>query len=387
MNDIKIDLGKRFFDLYDSQPDAYFYAPGRVNLIGEHTDYTGGVVFPVALSIGTYVAARKRSDSRVRAFSVNFEDMGIIEFQLENLVHDKEHDWVNYPKGVMKTYVDEGYKLESGVDLVFYGNIPNGAGLSSSASIELATSVMISSLYGHDVDIIKQIGMCKITENDFIGVSCGIMDQFIIGAGKKGHALLLDTHTLEYSHYPLDLEGMKIVIINSGVKRELSSSDYNVRIDMARKADEILRQKGYDYIGKILPGELHEVEKVLANEDLFGKIRHIVTENDRTKRAALSLEMGDLSSFGELMIKSHESLRDDFDVSTPELDALVEIALDNGSIGSRMTGAGFGGCTVNIVPKEKVKSFIESVKEGYSVASGRDAEFYIVESSDGARRI
>lgn len=306
---------------------------------------------------------------------------------MDQLTFDQKHDWANYPKGVIDTLLKEGAVLEFGLDLMFFGNIPNGAGLSSSASIELATAVLVNHVYGLQRSMLALVKLSKATENHYIGVNCGIMDQFVIGMGKKEHALLLNTHDLSFEQVPLSLGENRLIVINSMVKRALSDSKYNERISDAKQADALLRASGVPYIGALDVDDLPEVEKTLNQDVLYRKIKHIITENARTRKASQCLISGDLSGFGQLMVESHVSLRDDFMVSVPALDILVETAMAFGAKGARMTGAGFGGCIVCVVPSQSVDAFIRQVGRTYETEMGLIPEFYVVSSDDGARMI
>lgn len=379
------DLKLKFSKLFHASATYESFAPGRVNLIGEHTDYTGGLVFPVALNIGTYALARKRKDQKLRLYSLNFEELGIIEVDLGDLKYKAEHNWANYPKGVLYELSQLGKSFDWGLDILFYGNIPNGAGLSSSASIELAMAALVNEVYAFQLDAIELVKISKKTENDYIGVNCGIMDQFIIGMGKKDHALLLDTHKLNYENVPLDLGDFQLVIVNSMIKRTLSDSKYNQRIEEAKKADVILKNSGIHSIASLCIEDLKKVEEILKDDALYKKIKHIVTENHRTKEAAIYLKEKNLLGFGKLMLESHDSLKNDFQVSIRGLDELVESAMENGAIGARMTGAGFGGCMVTLVHRSKLEEMQKNMKKNYSEMMGMVPEFYVVSSGSGAR--
>lgn len=364
-----------------------FFSPGRVNLIGEHTDHNGGFVFPCALDFGTYAVVKKREDKIFRMYSKNFENLGIIEFNLDNLVYDKKDDWANYPKGVIKTFLDRNYKINSGFDVLFFGNIPNGAGLSSSASIEVLTAVILKELFNLDVDMVEMVKMCQATENNFIGVNCGIMDQFAVGMGKKDNAILLDCNTLKYEYVPVKLKNMSIVIANTNKKRGLADSKYNARRADCQEAVKTLNKNGVNikYLGELTVAEFEKVKHFLTNEDQLKRATHAVTENERAKIAVEFLRKDDIAEFGRLMNKSHISLRDDYEVTGLELDSLVEAAWEEkGTVGSRMTGAGFGGCTVSIVENDYVDSFIKNVGKKYKEKTGLEASFYIGNIGDGA---
>ena len=366
-----------------------FFSPGRVNLIGEHTDYNGGFVFPCALDFGTYAVVKKKEDKIFRMYSKNFQNLGIIEFNLDNLVYDKKDNWANYPKGVIKTFLDKNYKIDSGFDVLFFGNIPNGAGLSSSASIEVLTAVILKDLFKLDVDMIEMVKICQATENNFIGVNCGIMDQFAVGMGKKDNAILLDCNTLKYEYVPVKLKNMSIVIANTNKKRGLADSKYNARRADCQAAVKTLNKNGVNikYLGELTVAEFEKVKHFLTNEDQLKRATHAVTENERAKIAVEFLKKDDIAEFGRLMNKSHISLRDDYEVTGLELDSLVEAAWEEkGTVGSRMTGAGFGGCTVNIVENDYVDSFIKNVGKKYKEKTGLEASFYIANIGDGAGR-
>lgn len=380
-----------FKTLYKYEGDVkVFFSPGRVNLIGEHTDYNGGFVFPCALDFGTYAVAVKRNDNIFRMYSKNFENLGIIEFSLDRLINEPQDDWANYPKGVIKTFLEAGFNINSGFDVLFYGNIPNGAGLSSSASIELATSVILKDLFNFDVDMVSMVKLSQKAENKFIGVNCGIMDQFAIGMGKKDNAILLDCNTLNYQYAPVVLNGASIVIANTNKKRGLADSKYNERRGSCEAAVKVLNENGIDikYLGELSVERFNEIKHLITDEEQLKRATHAVTENERTKVAVEKLNAGDIEAFGQLMNQSHISLRDDYEVTGFELDSLVEAAWEaEGVIGARMTGAGFGGCTVSIVKDEFIESFKKSVGEKYTAKTGLVADFYVAKIGDGSRKL
>ncbi|OIJ21529.1 galactokinase [Anaerobacillus alkalidiazotrophicus] len=366
-----------------------FFAPGRVNLIGEHTDYNGGHAFPCALSVGTYAIARKRTDKNIQLYSLNFEEIGIVSFNVEELVYVEEHDWANYPKGVMKIFKEFGLNIDSGVDVLLFGNIPNGAGLSSSASVELVTSVMLKELFDLDINIVDMVKLSQKAENEFIGVSCGIMDQFAIGMGKVDHAVLLDCQKLDYTYSPIKLDGASLVIANTNKRRGLLDSKYNERRSECERALNQLKEVVViDSLGDLTVEKFEQLKVAITNEIDRKRAKHAVYENARTIEAVERLKNGNIQGFGELMNQSHISLRDDYEVTGFELDTLVEAAWSqNGVIGSRMTGAGFGGCTISIVEDEKVDEFIENVGKIYKEKTNLTADFYVVQIGDGARKI
>ena len=368
---------------------AYF-APGRVNLIGEHTDYNGGHVFPCALTIGTYAAVAKRDDRMVQFYSVNQDRFGVYGVSLDDIeTPEAKAGWTNYPIGVIWAFAKRGFKLDKGFNMVINGNIPNGSGLSSSASLEVLTGFILRDLYGFDVtnQDIALIG--QYSENNYNGCNCGIMDQFASAMGKENNAIFLDTADLSYEYAPIKLDGAKIVIANTNKKHKLTDSQYNARRSMCEEALAIL-QKTVDIkgLGDLSIEEFEAHKDVLTDPDMQRKAKHAVYENQRTIEAVKALKAGDIEHFGKLMRQSHESLRDDYDVTGVELDTLAEEAWKiPGVIGSRMTGGGFGGCTVSIVKDEAVENFKKTVGENYLKKIGYEATFYTVEIGGGPRVI
>lgn len=364
--------------------DVYF-APGRVNLIGEHTDYNGGHVFPCALTIGTYAAVRKRADRKLNFYSMNFEELGVIETSLDDLTPSDVAGWTNYPKGVMWAFAERGMKMDCGLDIVLNGNIPNGSGLSSSASLEVLTGYYLKDLYGFDVTNIDLAKIGQYSENNFNGMNCGIMDQFASAMGKKDHAIFLDTADLSYEYAPLVLDGAKIVVTNSNVKHSLVNSEYNVRRSECEKAlKELQTVVKINGLGDLTEEQFEANKSAIKDEVCVKRAKHAVYENQRTIRAVEALKNNDLKLFGELMNASHVSLRDDYQVSCDEIDVLVEEAWKiEGVIGSRITGGGFGGCTVSIVKDEAVENFKEKVGAAYKERVGKQADFYVVEIGNG----
>lgn len=366
-----------------------FYAPGRVNLIGEHIDYNGGFVFPCAIDRGTHLVVRPREDGKIRAFSANFEALGILEADLADTRFDEARDWFNYPMGVVHTLKNEGYVLKQGFDAYFIGRIPNGAGLSSSASIEVVTAVMANALGGFGLENKTLAVLCQKSENSYNGVNCGIMDQFAIAMGKKDHAVLLNCDTLDYEYVPFKLENQKIVIINSNKKRSLAESNYNERRESCELALSVFKQfKPYQYLVEVTPEEFKAFEGALPNERIMRRARHTITEQQRVIDAVKALKAGDLTTFGALMKGSHMSLKEDYEVTGKELDALAELSWQfEGCVGGRMTGAGFGGCTVHIVDSNQVEAFTQYIEEAYPKLTGLKAECYVVEVGDGAKEV
>lgn len=384
---MKEQLIKKFGEIFGEGGDVRsYFAPGRVNLIGEHTDYNGGHVFPCALTIGTYFIARKRDDRKLRFYSENFEKLGVIEGSLDALVWSETAAWTNYPMGVMWAFGEKGYNITNGFDILLFGNIPNGSGLSSSASVEVGTGVMLRDMYGFDVDMIEISLIGQYSENNFNKVNCGIMDQFAIAMGKKDCAIFLDTADLSYEYAPIVLDDAKIVIACSNKKRGLGDSKYNERRAECEEAlSELQTVLDIKSLGELDEARFEAHKDAIKSEVRQRRAKHAVYENQRTIKAVEALKAGNIEEFGKLMIASHDSLRDDYEVTGKELDTLVASALkQKGVIGSRMTGAGFGGCTVSIVKNDAIDAFIENVGREYQEAIGYAADFYVVEVGDGA---
>ncbi|NGQ96798.1 galactokinase [Brevibacillus sp. SYP-B805] len=369
------------------EPFRIFFAPGRVNLIGEHTDYTGGYVFPAALDCGTWVAVRPSADGRFRFFSTGFAQQ--VECTADELAYRPEDGWSNYPKGVVWHLCAQGVELP-GCELIYHGNIPNGAGLSSSASITLATAYALSALADSGMSKIDLIKLAQRVENEYLGVNCGIMDQFAVGMGKAGQAMLLRCQTLEYRYVPLALGDYRLVIINSNKRRELAESKYNERRAECEEGFRIVQAHlpHRADLGSVTVDEWESVRQHIPSAVIRNRLEHVVRENDRVQRSAEALVQGDLHTFGHYMKESHQSLRQLYEVSGKELDALVEAAAQvEGCIGARMTGAGFGGCTVNLVHHAQIDEFRRRVEESYRGATGLTPEFYFCEIGDGVREI
>ena len=377
---------KKFEEVFgDSEGAKVFFAPGRVNLIGEHTDYNGGHVFPCALTIGTYMAVKKRDDRKLRFYSMNFDHLGVIESSIEGLKPEKEADWTNYPKGVMWAFEKRGMKMDCGLDIVLNGNIPNGSGLSSSASLEVVTGFMLRDLFGFDVTNVELARIGQYSENNFNGMNCGIMDQFASAMGKKDNAIFLDTADLSYEYAPINLTGAKIVVTNSKVKHSLVNSEYNTRRSECETAlAELQTVTDIKGLGDLTEEEFEAHKSAIKDETRVKRAKHAVYENRRTIRAVEALKNNDLETFGKLMNASHVSLRDDYAVSCSEIDVLVDAAWKvEGVIGSRITGGGFGGCTVSIVKDEAIEAFKEQVGKAYQEQVGKTPEFYVVEIGNG----
>ena len=383
------ELKQSFQNYFNEAPTYAAFAPGRVNLIGEYTDFNGGHVFPCALSNGTYALASKRNDALVRVASVNFESLGVIEFALKDLVFDKQRNWANYPAGVFAMLMAEGVHFEYGLNILFAGDIPNGAGLSSSASIEVLTAVLLREVYGFERTQVELVLLSQQAENQFNGMNCGIMDQFAVGMGRAGHALLLNTATLDYQTVPVDLGSeYTLLIANTNKRRELADSKYNERRAECEAAladlQTVLPIKA---LCELNLEQFEQHASVIREELPRKRARHVIGDNQRTLEAVDALKAGDISGFGQLLNASHRSLRDDFAVTGEHLDSLVQAAWDAGAVGARMTGAGFGGCSVMIVRTAELESFKTQVAQRYQSEMGMAPTFYDVQIGDGARML
>lgn len=377
---------QKFAELYGSAEGAdVYFAPGRVNLIGEHTDYNGGHVFPCALTIGTFMAAKKRADKKLRFYSMNFDANGVMESSIEGLTPEEAAGWTNYPKGVMWAFAGRGFQMDCGLDIMIYGNIPAGSGLSSSASLEVVTGYMLRDLYGFDVTNTEIALIGQYSENNFNGMNCGIMDQFASAMGKKDNAIFLNTADLSYEYAPIVLEGAKLLVTNSNVKHKLVDSKYNERRSECETALKELQEViGINGLGDLTGEQFETYQSAIKDEVRRKRAKHAVYENQRTIQAVAALKNRDIEQFGKLMNASHVSLRDDYEVSCEEIDVLVEEAWKiDGVIGSRITGGGFGGCTVSIVKDEAVDTFRNQVGAAYEARTGKKADFYIMDIGDG----
>lgn len=375
----------------DTEGVRLFFAPGRVNLIGEHTDYNGGHVFPCAISLGTYAAARKRTDRVMRFFSVNFEKLGVISTSLDDLTPSKQAGWTNYPKGVVWAFAQKGHPIDCGFDMVIYGDIPNGSGLSSSASLEILTGEMLRSFFGME-DVLTNEDLAFIgqySENEYNGMKCGIMDQFASAMGKEGNAIFLDTNSMEFEYAPLNLAGMKLMVTNTNKKHSLVDSEYNLRREQCGRALADLQKKlDVKTLGDLSIEEYEANKSLIEDEVCRRRAKHAVYENQRTIEAVAALKAGDVEHFGKLMNESHVSLRDDYETSCKEADILAEEAWKiPGVLGSRITGGGFGGCTVSIVKDEAVEEFQKKLGEAYLEKVGYPASFYMLEIGGGPKEL
>jgi len=392
MSDEKVieELKIIFEEKFGGSGERVFFAPGRVNLIGEHIDYNGGHVFPCALTLGTFAAVRRRSDRKLRFYSVNLAEDGIIEASLDDLTCKKEDGWTNYVKGVIWAYRQAGMDIPEGFDFVCSGTIPPKSGLSSSASLEVLTGEALMKLYGFDEDQIRNAKLGQIAENQFVGMNCGIMDQFASAMGRKDKAIFLNTATLDYQYVPVPIGDAKLVIVNTNKPHELANSAYN---DRRRECETALAdlqkvRPSLKALCELKPDEFEEIKDAIKDPVCRKRAKHAVYEDARTTEAVEKLNAGDVAAFGKLLNASHVSLRDDFEVSCAELDVLAEEAWKiPGVIGARMTGGGFGGCTVNIVKNDAIENFVDQVGINYTTRTGLVASFYIVSIGSGPREI
>ncbi len=366
-----------------------YFAPGRVNLIGEHTDYNGGHVFPCALTIGTYGAIRIREDDVLRFYSINIPQAGVVTSSIHGLTPSNEAGWTNYPKGVIWAFEEKGHKIPSGADVLIYGTVPAGSGLSSSASLEVLMGYMLSESFSMNIPLPEIALIGQFSENNFNGCNCGIMDQFASAMGKENNAIFLDTNTLEYEYAPLALEGVRVVVTNSNVKHSLVGSEYNVRRSQCEQAlADLQKVKDIPSLGALTIEEFEAIKESIADPVNRIRAKHAVYENQRTLDAVAALKKGELETFGKLMCDSHISLRDDYAVSCEEMDILAEEAWKiEGCLGSRMTGGGFGGCTVSLVREDAIDEFKEKVGKAYTERTGKKADLYVVDIGAGARHI
>ena len=373
---------------YQKPATDIFFAPGRVNLIGEHTDYNGGFVFPCALSFGTYILLSKNDEQKINFRSLNMEAIYSLELtQLSEPLPNKA--WANYPLGVFAQFIKRGVAITQGYDILFWGNVPAGAGLSSSAAMEVVTAYALNELLGTQYGLADLAKIGRAAEHEFASVMCGIMDQFASAHGKANHAIYLNCDTLEYDLVPVKLEGIKVVVTNTHSPHKLDSGSFNDRVRQCQLAvEQINAVRPIQYLAELSQLEFEQIKDAITDEIAHRRARHVVGEVQRTKDAVEALKNGDIVKFGQLMNQSHVSLRDDYEVTGPQLDTLAEAAWKiNGVLGSRMTGGGFGGCTVSLVQEQAIPTFIEQVGAEYTEKTGLTADFYIAEIGDGAHRI
>lgn len=375
---------KLFENVFGVEYNEEYFSPGRVNLIGEHIDYNGGLVLPMAINFGTHGYLKMRSDKKVRLYSMNFEEIGVIEFDIDNIVYDEKDDWANYVKGVFAVFLEEGYEIEHGFDLLVNGTIPNGSGLSSSASLEVLIGKIIIDSNNLDVDGTKLALLAQKAENEFIGVNCGIMDQFIIANGTSEGALLINCDTLEYATARVKLGNHKIVVLNSKKKRGLVDSAYNARRTSCENAYAVAKEKlGVSNLCEVT---IEQLDGLGLGEEDYKRARHAILENLRVEESVQLLAEGQIIEFGNVLYEGHESLRDLFEVSCDELDYIVDLCQANGATGARMTGAGFGGCCVAVIEEDKL-DLLEVVKSKYDERFGLGLEYYVVDANDKTKKV
>ncbi|MBO0457933.1 galactokinase [Enterococcus hulanensis] len=387
--EIKRELNTKFAEIFGPKETTQYFSPGRINLIGEHTDYNGGHVFPASITYGTYGVAAPREDKKVLVYSTNFEDIGVIEFDVDQLDYDKKDNWANYAKGMVLKLKEVGHTIDHGFELLVEGTIPNGAGLSSSASLELLVGVVLEDLFNLKTDRLELVKTGKKVENEFIGVNSGIMDQFAIGFGDVDQAILLDTNTLKYEMVPVKLDGYAIVIMNTNKRRELADSKYNERRSECEEAlARLQKQLDIQSLGDLDEATFEANITLIDDDTLIRRARHAVTENQRTLDAKAELEKGNLEAFGKLLNASHHSLRYDYEVTGIELDTLVDAAqAQAGVLGARMTGAGFGGCAIALVKEENIPAFKNNVYDEYMKVVGYAPDFYVAHIGSGTTKI
>ncbi len=382
---MKERLFEQFESVYGSSAQSHaYYAPGRVNLIGEHIDYNGGLVFPAAISIGTYGVARLRDDQMIRLYSANYPDQGIVTVSLTNLDYQKDHGWANYAKGIFSFLIRMNQDIRYGIDLYVTGNLPTASGLSSSASLEVLVAYIANDLYHLKLSKIDIALMSQRVENEYMGMHCGIMDQLIIACGVKGKALLMNTATLEMTESNADFEGYKFIIMNTNYKRKTTDSKYNERVQECQQAKTILNQSfEFNHLCELKPSLLPTIQTLIQNEKIYRRVRHVITEQERTILAMEAMRAGDAKGFAKLLKESHESLKYDYEVTGVHLDTLVESAIRHGALGARVTGAGFGGCAIALVKTEFIETMKSSVSTDYRIITGLEATFYEVAFTDG----
>lgn len=382
---MKEQLLQAFESVFGYQHGAkVYFSPGRVNLIGEHIDYNGGLVFPAAISIGTYGVAKLRQDDRVRLFSLNYKELNMIEVHLSNLDYQPKHGWANYAKGIFYFLLREGYPMTSGMDLYISGDLPTASGLSSSASLEVLVAFIANDLYQFGLSKVELAKMSQRVENEYMGMHCGIMDQLIIASGMKDKAMLMNTATLEMIPTDATFEGYQWVIMNTNYKRKTTDSKYNERVAECTRALSILKETfQVNHLCALKSDLLPTIQGLLQDELLFKRVRHVITEQQRTFDAMEAMRQGDPNGFGKLLNQSHESLKNDYEVTGVHLDTLVKSATRHGAIGARVTGAGFGGCAIALVKTDYIETMKQSVQTDYRKITGLEAAFYEVRFTDG----
>jgi galactokinase len=383
------ELARKYYNIFQSQDEVkHYYSPGRVNLIGEHIDYNGGLVFPAAISIGTHGIVGKRNDRMIHLFSANYPLEGVFKISLSDLSFQKEHGWANYAKGILDELIERGYQIPFGFNLYVEGDLPTASGLSSSASLEVLISFIANDLYQLGLTRVEMALLAQGVENDYMGMHCGLMDQLIIACGIKDHALLMNTATLEMTPSRAKFDGYEIVIMNTNYKRKTTDSKYNERVcECSTALKQIQNHFQIDYLCDLNPKQLMKIETIVKDKTLFNRVKHVVTEQDRVITAMIAMKNGDAKWFGSLLNASHESLKNDYEVTGLHLDLLVEKALKYGAIGARVTGAGFGGCAVALVEIGLIKQLIDQVGKEYLELTGITPDFYQVTFEEGVHII
>lgn len=386
---IKIELGKKYEKIYGKSNDLrYYFSPGRINVIGEHIDYNGGLVFPCAISLGTYAVISLRNDSKVCLYSEGVSKAGVFTFDLKDKLF-KMDNWCDYVKGVISETKELGFTVKQGFNAYVYGNLPRGASVSSSASLELLFAEIIRDINDIDLTDLDLVKISQKAENNFVGLRCGIMDQFAIGMSKKNHAILLDCATVKYEYVPLELKDNVILIMNTNKSRSLVTSKYNERCDECAKGLKLVQDnyKNVNYLCELEESDLINIEKIIEDKIVYNRVKHVVSEMDRVKKTYNALNSGDLQTVGKLLNASHKSLKEDYEVTGLELDTIVEVAQSvDGVLGARMIGAGFAGCAIAIVKKDAVNSVKEKVCTSYKQIIGYDCDIYEALTSDRTSR-
>lgn len=383
------ELGESFERRFGHPAEHFFFSPGRVNLIGEHTDYNGGHVFPAAISVGTYAAVSLRDDNEIHAFSANFKDAGMVSFAKDDLKIRQYDSWVKYVRGVISELSKLGHEVPRGFNLAIVGDMPTASGLSSSASLELLIGVMLNDLFDFGMDTLSLVKLGQAVENDYLGLQTGIMDQFAVAFGQEKQAIFLDTNTMDYEMVPADFGDYELVIMTTNKKRELVDSKYNERRAETQKAlEELQAVTDIKSLGDLTTEEFEKIVDHISSPVNQRRARHAVAENERTVLAKKALSEHDMKRFGELLTESHNSLRDDYEVTGVELDTLVSAAMAQpGVLGARMTGAGFGGSAIALVAKSEADNFAAAVGKVYNEKIGYQASFFVADIVDGTHAL
>jgi galactokinase len=364
-----------------------YFSPGRVNLIGEHIDYNGGLVFPAAIQLGTYGTVAINSDRLFRFYSKDFHDQGIVISNIDDLAYNPIDGWANYAKGILNLLIQRGYHLDFGFDLYVEGNLPTASGLSSSASLEVLIAFIANDLYDLKLNRVEMALLAQEVENDYMGMHCGIMDQLSIACGQKNKAMLMNTATLNIEHVDAQFDGYSFMIMNTNYKRKTTESKYNERRAECMEALKLIQtEKSINHLCDLTVDDFNQISHLLENPIIYKRARHAVTEQDRTLQAKDALRQKDVFKFAKLLNASHQSLKEDYEVTGLHLDVLTTAALAHGAIGARVTGAGFGGCAIALIPNDQLKNFEHNVNQIYQDKTNLIATFYEVNFQDGVRR-